>query len=61
MAKSCGAMQLGAERFSYPSLLDLLQAVVVLVQHRLRLLDVLADLGALAPGQVDQGFDVLYQ
>jgi len=54
-------MQLGAERFSYPSLLDLLQAVVVLVQHRLRLLDVLADLGALAPGQVDQGFDVLYQ
>ena len=41
------------------ALLDLLQAVVVLVEDLLRALDVLGDLRLLLPRQVDEGLDVV--
>jgi hypothetical protein len=41
------------------AVLDLVQAVVVFVEHVLGIGQVVLDLGLLAPGQVDQGVDVV--
>ena len=41
------------------AVLDLVEAVMIFIQHRLGAGQVVLDLGLLAPGQIDQGLDVV--